>query len=264
MPLTLLLVRHGETEYNAEGRYQGQRDIPLSDTGRAQARRLGARLAAVYAAAAANTDRQLARPLPGPPIAAYASDLQRAHETARLIVDALPGSGLAVERLTALRERHFGGWEGLAAAEIRARFAGDTDPHDGETWPEVWERMNGALSAIWQAHGADARQAPLSGPTPARRVEAPAPVLVVGHGGSLRAFLCRALGVGHEHVRRFRLDNASLSIIDLWGDDPNTVEGASPCSTTRLIWPPPQIRFVQRAASAGALTPRCSSFGQCR
>ena len=207
MALTLLLVRHGETVYNAENRYQGQRDIPLSDHGRDQARRLGERLAAAW-------EDPHAR-LPGPPVAAYASDLRRAAETAALAVApfAATRGPFAVHSLTALRERNFGTWEGLTGEEIRTRFPGREGPDDAETWPEVWARMSEALGAIWRQHAAPAG------------ASHPPVVLVVGHGGSLRAFVCRALGVGQEHIRRFRLDNASLSLLEFWGSSLEQSEG---------------------------------------
>ncbi len=218
MGITLLLVRHGQTVYNAEGRYQGQRDIPLSSHGRWQAQRLGERLAAAYrqtTAAPAGTGHS--QPLPGPPVTAYASDLGRAAETAALIADTLTrrtdgssAAALPVISLPLLRERSFGAWEGLSIQEIKERFPEHQEPEGGETWPEVWTRMDAAFHTIWQQHTS--------------RPE-PSVILVVGHGGSLRAFLCRALGVGHSHVRRFRLDNASLSIAEFWGGDPDTVEG---------------------------------------
>lgn len=208
MALTLLLVRHGETVYNAEGRYQGQRDIPLSDRGRGQARSLGKRLGLAWN----HTTLPAAKRLPGPPVAVYASDLGRAAETASLITEALAVP--PVHLLPQLRERDFGAWEGMTIADLRAR--GDVEPKDAETWPDVWDRMNTALRAIWDAHAL-----PPTGET----ASPPPVVLVVGHGGSLRAFLCRALGVGHEYVRRFRLDNVSLSIIDLWGESLDQSEG---------------------------------------
>lgn len=217
MGITLLLVRHGQTAYNAEGRYQGQRDIPLSTHGRWQAQRLGDRLAAAYqeSTGPAGGTTGHSRPLPGPPVAAYASDLGRAAETAAVIADTLTrrtgnAAPLPVLSLPLLRERSFGAWEGLSIEEIKARFPEHQEPEGGETWPEVWTRMDAAFQTIWHEHNSPVE---------------PSVVLVVGHGGSLRAFLCRALGVGHSHVRRFRLDNASLSLAEFWGSDPQTVEG---------------------------------------
>ena len=208
MALTLLLVRHGETVYNAENRYQGQRDVPLSDHGRDQARCLGERLAVAW-------EDPCAR-LPGPPVAACASDLRRAAETAALAVApfAATRGPVPVLPLTALRERNFGAWEGLTGEEVRARFPGSEGPEDAETWPAVWARMDAALGAIWREHAA-----------PAGGGSRPPVVLVVGHGGSLRAFVCRALGVGQEHIRRFRLDNAGLSVLEFWGSSLEQSEG---------------------------------------
>jgi broad specificity phosphatase PhoE len=175
-----------------------------------QAMRLGDRLAAAWAGGYLPTRSRL----PGPPVAVYASDLRRAVDTAALVTasfSAAIGEALPLRTLPGLRERNFGDWEGLTAEQIRSRnsppLAGDDQPAGGETWPEVWARMDTALAAIWDAHA----RPPDGERTP------PPTVLVVGHGGSLRAFLCRALGVGHEHVRRFRLDNASLSIAEFWG-----------------------------------------------
>lgn len=204
MPLTLLLVRHGETPYNAENRYQGQRDVPLSDVGRVQAVRLGTRLGA---ARAAHGSARAHPRFPGPPVTVYTSDLRRASETADLIVAEMSAVAPPIHALPTLRERDFGAWEGLTREEIRARFAGETEPREAESWTVVWERMNGALAGIYRSHAPNDI------------------VLVVGHGGSLRAFLCHALGVGHEHVHRFRLDNASLSIIELWGASLENGEG---------------------------------------
>lgn len=219
MGITLLLVRHGETAYNAEGRYQGQCDIPLSPGGRAQARRLARRLLAAWRRGDAATAEGGLRVPPGPPVAAYASDLCRAAETATILTDTIGqaiGRPLPVRSLPSLRERHFGAWEGLTLAEIQTQFRGHDSPEGAETWPEVWARMDEALEGIWREHALPS-SGQGSGPPPV--------VLVVGHGGSLRAFLCRALGVGHEHVRRFRLDNTSLSIIDLWGPSLAQSEG---------------------------------------
>ena len=233
--LTLLLVRHGETTYNAQDRYQGQRDVPLSEVGQAQAARLGRRLAAAYQQEVAGSATLSPRQLPGPPVAVYASDLGRARETAEIVVrEALDGGGaLPVTTLPALRERSFGVWEGRTGAEIRVRFARGEDAPGGETWAEVWERMSNALATIWLAHAVQSMSEATS----------PTTVLVVGHGGSLRAWVCRALGVGEEFVRRFRLDNASLSIVELWdagNGDALALEGrVALLNDTSHLAPPP-------------------------
>ena len=127
----ILLVRHGETEWNAAGRVQGWTDSPLSDRGRAQAARLAARLAAF------------------PLAAVYASDLSRARDTARAL--AAP-HGLPVLDDPGLRERCYGDWEGLTLSELEARYPDAWDRYHrqraldvlipgGETWEEVAARV---------------------------------------------------------------------------------------------------------------------------
>jgi len=103
---TLLLVRHGETDRNAEGKLQGHTDRPLNDYGRRQARALAERLA-------------------GEEIeAVYASDLSRARETAEILGAQL---GLPVAVDPDLREKNWGNWEGLTADErLRIEYEGES------------------------------------------------------------------------------------------------------------------------------------------
>jgi broad specificity phosphatase PhoE len=103
---TLLLVRHGETDWNAEGRLQGHTDRPLTPYGREQAKKLADRL-------------------DGDTIAAvYASDLSRARETAEIVGERL---GLTVVIDPDLREKNWGTWEGLTGSERdRVEFVGET------------------------------------------------------------------------------------------------------------------------------------------
>lgn len=124
----LLLVRHGETDWNADGRLQGQTDRPLSDFGRQQARRLADELAA--------EDIE----------AIYSSDLARARETAEIVGTRL---GLPVTFDPDLREKNWGTWEGLTAVEReRVEFAGEsTEAHQ--------ERILRALERISEQHPGD-------------------------------------------------------------------------------------------------------------
>ena len=127
---TLLLVRHGETDWNAEGRLQGHTDRPLSDYGRGQARRL-------------------AEELEGEELEAiYSSDLARARETAEIVGVRL---GLRVALEPDLREKDWGTWEGLSAVERdRVEFVGEsTEAHQ--------ERMLRALRTIAERHPGNAR-----------------------------------------------------------------------------------------------------------
>jgi broad specificity phosphatase PhoE len=126
----LLLVRHGETDWNADGRLQGQTDRPLSEYGRGQA-------------------RQLAEDLEGEGLdAIYSSDLSRARETAEIVGERL---GLPVELEPDLREKDWGTWEGLTAVERdRIEFVGEsTQAHQ--------ERMLRALRRIAERHPGEGR-----------------------------------------------------------------------------------------------------------
>ena len=146
----LLLVRHGETDWNAEGRLQGQTDRPLSDYGRRQA-------------------RQLADELEGEPFEAiYSSDLARARETAEIVGRRLE---MPVEFDSDLREKDWGTWEGLNAAERdRVEFVGEsTAAHQ--------ERILKALRRISERYSGEGV------------------VLVVTHGGSMRRVQTAAMGM---------------------------------------------------------------------
>ena len=149
---TILLVRHGETDWNLQRRVQGHSDTPLNDTGRAQALALAETL----------DDVELD--------AVYASDLARAFETAQVIAQR---HGLPVTSVPGLRERHFGTWEGLTDTEIFERYPAVKSGApwgDAETQDEMRERVLGALREIAAAHP-DGR------------------VLVVTHGGPVRRLL---------------------------------------------------------------------------
>ena len=127
---TLLLARHGETDWNRELRVQGTSDTALNELGRSQA-------------------AELARQLEGAGIdVIYASDLSRARETAEIVAAV---TGHAVQLDPALRERDFGSWEGLTRGEIDARFA-DHEQHDGETYEEVRARVLAAANRIVAEH----------------------------------------------------------------------------------------------------------------
>ena len=127
---TILLARHGETDWNHEGRWQGWADPPLNDTGRAQARALAEQLEET------------------PFDAVYASDLRRAFETAEIV--AAP-HGLAVVAEQGLREIDLGAWSGLTLSEIEERFPDGIRP-DGETRPEHARRVLAAVERIARAH----------------------------------------------------------------------------------------------------------------
>ena len=157
---TILLARHGETDWNAERRVQGHTDRPLNGTGIAQARALAEELSADAIDAV------------------YSSDLERAQQTAEVVADA---RGLPVETLPELRERDFGTWEGLTDEEVFERFpdARSGPWGDAESRDELGARILEACKRIASRHPGGS-------------------VLVVTHGGPVRAMLtyCGADGVG--------------------------------------------------------------------
>jgi phosphoserine phosphatase len=180
---TILLARHGESDWNRDGRWQGHADRPLTDLGREQARALADRLAAIELDAV------------------YSSDLERARETAAIV--AKPHQ-LPVKELSDLREVDVGSWSGLTRAEAEELYPdafrhwteGGEGWDDGETYEQLGERVVRALGMIAAKH-ADGR------------------VLVVAHGGTIRAIHAAALGVDvHTYRRIQRVEpNATLSAV---------------------------------------------------
>lgn len=217
-----MLIRHGETEYNAAQRIQGHRDISLSTAGRGQARRLATRLALAWEPRPGLTSSALPIPCPD---AIFASDLSRASETAEILRADVPALARCPYLTTPLlRERCYGDWEGLTTGELRARrmTQGEDCPPRGETWSAVWERMNDALAWIWRQQAIATIDTPTAGPDDAKPVHT---ALVVGHGGSLRAFFCRALQTSPETAHAFRLGNTSISAVAFRGSSPIDATG---------------------------------------
>lgn len=175
----LLLARHGETDWNAAQRWQGHADIPLNPRGLAQAREL------------AETLRDI------PLDAIYASDLSRAHETARIVAKA---KSLEVTTMRALREVDVGSWSGLTNSEIAEKFPGMAR-HDGETDEALLERVRAATLEIGMRHEGS--------------------VLVVMHGNAMRAVVEHATGtrprrIGNCEVLRIRYEQGLLrAIVDV-------------------------------------------------
>jgi probable phosphoglycerate mutase len=159
----LFLARHGQTDWNAAGRWQGHTDVPINEYGRAQARALAERMRREGVAAVAS------------------SDLARARDTAEIVARML---GVAVARVDAdLREQRFGLFEGLTRGECEARF------------PEELARCR--VDARAAPPGGESRQALLARVGAAvRRVvdELASPALVVMHGGAMRSLLRELVG----------------------------------------------------------------------
>ena len=174
----IVLWRHGQTIWNAEGRFQGQSDIPLDETGRQQAQRAARLLAAL-----------------GPDVI-FSSDLQRAVETAEPLSRV---TGLPVSLDKDLRERHGGEWEGLTDTEIRERYPAEHaiwSPPGGETGAVIASRVDGALERI-------AEELPPGGLA-----------VVVSHGAAIRLGMSRLIGLPDELWGLFGpLSNCSWSLI---------------------------------------------------
>ena len=176
MPTTIVLVRHGETDWNRDSRFQGRADPPLNDTGRAQARVLATALSTESFAVA------------------YTSPLRRAVETAAILagalqVDAVPDGSLM--------EVDVGSWSGLTRTEVEARFPEGFARwleyghgwDDGETYDELGTRVVAGLADIAARHPDDV-------------------VLAVTHGGPIRSALAAAERVSFDEARR------SIQVID--------------------------------------------------
>ncbi|AWV07955.1 histidine phosphatase family protein [Marilutibacter maris] len=185
--MRVLLARHGETPWNAEGRYQGQEDIPLSPVGEAQARALGERL----------RELSIAR--------AVASPLSRARVTAQFALGERAG---LLDTDPGLMEIGHGEWEGLLAGEIRAR-----DPERLRAWREAPEtvQMPGA--------GGESLQQVFDRAWPAlvragEGLGADDTLLVVAHDAVNRVILCHLLGIPFRRLWGFRQAPTTLNLLE--------------------------------------------------
>jgi probable phosphoglycerate mutase len=168
-----VLVRHGETEWSANGRHTSHTDLPLTDTGRAQAVAVGRRLAG----------RRFAR--------VFTSPMRRARDTCELA-----GFGSVAVLDDDLHEWDYGIYEGRTSAEVHEEAPGwsvwDGPTPQGESAAEVAARANRVIATLHEIDG---------------------DVLVFAHGHFLRALGARWVGLGADHGRRFRLDTATLSTL---------------------------------------------------
>ena len=167
MATTLVLVRHGETDWNRERRFQGRADQPLNEAGRDQA-------------------RALAKLLHDEPVSAlYTSPLRRASETAEILAETF---GLQAKPLDALLEIDVGAWEGLTIDEVRAMHPKQADEDwrsgwdDGETYEELSKRVVPALMELGLKHEGNQ-------------------VLAVTHAGPLRAAIAASMRLSYDDAR---------------------------------------------------------------
>lgn len=193
----VMVVRHGETEWNTEGRRQGHLDSTLTAKGRAQAEALAQRFT------------------PESCGAIYSSDLGRAYETARIIAEK---TGHEVVPDARLRERNLGIFQGLDGDEIRARFPTEYEQHRnggadhavpmGESFRQQTERNMRCLEELAKRHAGEI-------------------IMVVTHGGVLSALFRHTLDISLDAPRRFSFKNASVNLfkfqdgtwgLETWGD----------------------------------------------
>jgi len=210
--MLLYLARHAQTASSAVDSFNGRGELPLTDRGREQARKLGERLASVRFAAV------------------YRSPLGRTGETAALVA---PGS--SAEVLPGLSEIDYGGWEGLSPADARALDPGRYDawvadpaqiaPPGGETAAQVADRALASLELIRSRHESSAR-----------------PVLAVSHKATLRILGAALTGAPIRKYRiRWSQDECALNLVELragkepflrlWNDTSHL--GGDPAATTR-------------------------------
>lgn len=193
----VMVVRHGETEWNTEGRRQGHLDSTLTAKGRAQAEALAQRFT------------------PESCSAIYSSDLGRAYETAKVIAEKTGHEVVADARL---RERNLGIFQGLDGDEIRARYPREYEEHrnggadhavpEGESFRQQTRRNMACLEELAKRHTGQI-------------------IMVVTHGGVLSALFRHTLDISLDAPRRFSFKNASVNTfrfqdgiwgLETWGD----------------------------------------------
>lgn len=185
----VILVRHGQTKWNVELKYQGHSEVELTLNGMEQAKLVAARLAIE------------------PLAAVYSSDLGRARTTAEFIAQP---HGLPVTTISDLREYHFGDWEGLTFQQISTRWPDIStnffqNPDEvkipgGETFRAVKARAEAAVKRLVLDHPDQT-------------------IVIVSHGGTIRTIICAALGLHLNRVWALKQDNTAVNVIEYRGED---------------------------------------------
>ncbi len=191
MVTKVYLIRHGETEGADSRRYKGHIDVPLSEKGIEQVKRLSR-----YLSRNSSSDAGVK--------AVYASGLSRAVKSAEIIAEPYALAPVIVE---GLKERNFGVWEGMSFDEIKEKYPDAFDawaknplkfsPMEGESTLDVKVRALSAFNEIVNKHKGDT-------------------IALVAHGGINRVILCDLLGVPLENIFRIEQDFAALNSIELW------------------------------------------------
>lgn len=188
--IRLLLVRHGETEWNRQKKFQGQIDVPLNQRGREQSETAATFLSEVM------LDRIITSPMLRPK--ETAEIIQRYHPQVKIELD------------ETLKEIAHGLWEGKLEAEIEQQF-----PQELQQWkrsPETVQMPDGEnLQQVWQRAIAGWQAILTSTPVEPDRMST---VLVVAHDAINKAILCDLVGLGPEHFWTFKQGNCAVSVID--------------------------------------------------
>jgi alpha-ribazole phosphatase/probable phosphoglycerate mutase len=196
-PHRIFFIRHGETNWNREFKYQGSSDVELNEEGVRQARSAGVRLAGIV------------------PARVYASPLKRALRTAEIILENNSGK-TPVELCDDLREISFGTWEGLTAEQIMER--------DAETFAAWREAPFSAVPEGGESFESVASRAKLASERIKKSGRPGGVTFVVSHGAVLRALIASFMDVSDiDMLWRLRFDNCSISALDMWGRRPSVL-----------------------------------------
>lgn len=217
---TLVFLRHGQSEWLAEGRFQGRSDTPLSPLGRRQAALAGARLAA--------PDAPPRLPVPaGEPMAIVHSPLARTRETAEAVAAAFPEARRPAPLLrpeAGLAEIAQGAWEGLFQREVEERYPAEIagwrrDPvgvhaPGGESLGEVDTRVRVALARVLEDLATAAGPGPAGTPSYYDAHAGPWAVLV-GHDGAFKVALLALLGLPLDRFWTFTQTTTGIAVLDI-------------------------------------------------
>lgn len=185
-----ILIRHGQTEWNRVERFRGRVDVPLNETGLAQAEATGRRVAVAWK-----------------PVAVYSSPLSRAVKTAEAIAKHF---GLTVQVYAGLADIDYGAWQGLSPEEARQRWPEMVDawynqPHlaripQGESLDDLRRRAMAAVKELAARHDQET-------------------IVLVGHTVINRIILLGVLGLGNERFWRIRQDTCAINVFEAEADE---------------------------------------------
>ncbi len=187
--IRIILVRHGQTAFNRQDMIRGQADVPLDETGLAQAAATATRIASEWK-----------------PAAVYSSPLRRAVQTSRPIADRL---GLEVNTVADLTDMDFGQWQGLTYTEVRRR------------WPELSQTWATAPDTVTFPNGENLARVRQRGMSAVHRILVQHPdqeLVIIGHTVLNRVLLCAMLGLDDSHHWRIGQDTCAVNTIE-WRDE---------------------------------------------